>query len=158
MRGHFWTPEEDDQLRELHARSLTTREIGMELHCSRNAVIGRLHRLGIMKPRLVAVPKREKQPPKPKAVSEGAGFILKPKPVPEPSAGDGVGILEVTGCRWPISDDKANRHEHRFCNHLVEGDGSYCAHHKQMNVASYSQTLIKKTITVALYKLRKVAA
>lgn len=46
----FWTAERIETLRMMHHQGASSREIGMELHCSRNAVIGKLHRLGFIKP------------------------------------------------------------------------------------------------------------
>lgn len=46
----FWTDGRIEILRAMHHRGASSREIGMEIGCSRNAVIGKLHRLGIVKP------------------------------------------------------------------------------------------------------------
>lgn len=52
--GHpVWSPEKVKILLELHAQGLTTSQIGEKLKTTRNAVIGKLHRLGICIPRAV---------------------------------------------------------------------------------------------------------
>jgi len=43
----FWTAERDDELRRLHAQGLAFVAIGAALGCSKNACIGRAHRLGL---------------------------------------------------------------------------------------------------------------
>src|SRR5580693_290114 len=42
-----WTPERDSELRSLAAQNFSGRQIAKRLNCSRNAVMGRAHRLGI---------------------------------------------------------------------------------------------------------------
>lgn len=49
----FWTMERIDTLRQMHAGGHTCREIGMAIGTSRNAVIGKLHRLGLAKQSIV---------------------------------------------------------------------------------------------------------
>lgn len=46
----FWTAGRIEIMRVMHHRGASSREIGLEIGCSRNAVIGKLHRLGIVKP------------------------------------------------------------------------------------------------------------
>jgi GcrA cell cycle regulator len=50
-RGQKWTPKNDEKLKKLYAITppLSTRQIAVELDCgySRNAVIGRIHRLNL---------------------------------------------------------------------------------------------------------------
>lgn len=47
-----WPPERDAELTRLWSAGLSGGEIGMRLHCSRNAVIGRAHRIGLPKRRI----------------------------------------------------------------------------------------------------------
>jgi GcrA cell cycle regulator len=60
-----WTPERDEALRRLHAEGLSASQIAIELDCglTRNAVIGRTHRLGLSR---AARPKPEKTRPRPR--------------------------------------------------------------------------------------------
>lgn len=61
--GILWTAERDGVLRRLHAKGLSARRIAIELSCglSRNAVIGRIHRLGLS---LAARPKSSNPQPR----------------------------------------------------------------------------------------------
>lgn len=49
----FWTDDKIETLRAMHRDGHTCREIGMVVGATRNAVIGKLHRLGISKPSAV---------------------------------------------------------------------------------------------------------
>ena len=46
-RTKGWPPADDARLRELWAEGLPSREIGKQLRCSRDAVLGRARRLGL---------------------------------------------------------------------------------------------------------------
>jgi GcrA cell cycle regulator len=47
MRGQFWTPEQDAELRRMADEGMSARQIAEVLGVSRNAAIGRAHRLKI---------------------------------------------------------------------------------------------------------------
>ena len=83
------------------------------------------------------------------------------RPVLVPSADRSCGILDVTGCRWPIATDHDIIGGHAFCNHSTGAGKPYCEFHTRESVASYSQKLIRKTIGAALHayahKRRRVA-
>ena len=106
---------------------------------TRNAVMGKMHRMGYrrpnFKPRVVKVRpsapatvtpgpiRRSKfQPPPPMLASEATALP------PEPPI-DGVTIMELTPttCRWPIGDD-------RYCGGHAPWKKSYCAKHHSVSV------------------------
>jgi GcrA cell cycle regulator len=62
----IWTPERIEQLAALWGQGLSTAEIGRRLDISKNAVVGKAHRLG-----LTARPSPLKRPPAPKGVPAG---------------------------------------------------------------------------------------
>lgn len=53
-----WTEQRVARLKHLHAEGLSCKQISAELGCSKNAVIGKLHRLGFSTPR----PPKDKTP------------------------------------------------------------------------------------------------
>jgi len=117
-----WAPEHDDALRKHHSEGLsgaqTAAEINWEFHTtySRNAIIGRLHRLGLTRPlvrriRKIAAPKVDKQPkPKPVETFMAQAFV--------PRAADALPrhlpLLELKPivCRYPYGDGPFS-----FCGH-----------------------------------------
>lgn len=148
-----WSPDDDARLIEMLAAGLSATQIGAALGRSRSAVIGRTHRLehagktlirvrGPLKPsgsrkytaRTIA--NRLPQPvvtPQKRATTGilspakvRAAPVLVVPPPPPPSTDNAVDILEVTGCRFPVSNDAP----HRFCNHAKRHEDSYCEYHK----------------------------
>lgn len=65
-----WTDEQIDHLKQLRADNLSAREMGARLGCSRNAVIGKLRRLGLSAISCVPTAQRKRQP-KPKVERRG---------------------------------------------------------------------------------------
>lgn len=62
----FWTEDRVEKLKRMLADGDSSGAIGRELGCTRNAVIGKATRMGIMRPgRIVVVTPRQKKPRKP---------------------------------------------------------------------------------------------
>jgi GcrA cell cycle regulator len=102
MISYFWTPERAVAVVELAAEGLLTREIGRRLGCSRNAVIGRLHRQGLSNVHKEADPQ---------------------------TIFDRLPDLKLSGCRWIVGDVRAGRWS--YCGAPVsEPGGSWCAEHR----------------------------
>ncbi len=96
-----WTPEVVESLRSLWAEGLTTTEIGRRLGMSKNAVIGKAHRLGLNgRPS----PIRRERPARPAA-------------------------RRFTGpsCQWPIGDPRNN--DFHFCGEPAHPGKPYCLSH-----------------------------
>lgn len=133
----FWTPTKIDLLKHLaekHDRSET--EIGQELKCSRNAVIGKAGRLGISlraPDRLAWRPMRKSRPRPPKAVLrpikinaiEQAVFEI----APEPTQATWISFADIEGdaCRWPVEGEPGPRM--MCCGATQIVGSSYCGHH-----------------------------
>jgi GcrA cell cycle regulator len=151
-----WTEERLKLLRELFDQGLTASMIAARIHVSRNAVIGKVHRLGL---------DRRGLPPRPKATQKAArsakpaparpkvnGFAavnavrraerLKASPglpehsEPDPIAHDNVvpmsqrlSLLELNEatCHWPIGDP--SNPEFFFCGGKALAGLPYCAGH-----------------------------
>ena len=147
-------------------------QIGAALGCGKNGAIGKWHRvrdkrdlakLVAVKPR-VGIPTGSRKagrvkPSKPAVAANGA-ILLPVKPsTPAAVHGDVCHILDVTGCRWPVTPDDCARADHRFCNAKQHPGSSYCEAHAHLNVASYSSELIRRTVrsTLAVLKMGRAA-
>jgi GcrA cell cycle regulator len=134
----FWKdhPQAAPLMRELFARGLTMSQISAEVGCSRNAVIGRVHREGLARTTgFVARRKPQPREPRPKRTSKvvlsTTAFapceVEPPREIETtlaPTAGrDRKTILQlVTGdCRWPLGDC--------FCAEPARPGSSYCSYH-----------------------------
>lgn len=153
-----WTAQMDETLKRLALEGYSMSQIAGHLNCglSRSACIGRWHRLTEADKALVlpvktklhpgavsvrrkrAIPKPvevdAKGPSQPRlaASSKVRGFLLPL--LPEPARGPSVGILDVTGCKWPVAEDPSLIGGHAFCNH-EKADDRYCAYHQARNVS-----------------------
>ena len=157
-----WTEERVERLRKLWLEGLSASRIAAELAggVTRNAVIGKVHRLG-MSGRVkapTAIPETARRPSKPSADPRGqplhhaasmpmrgnlaVALQSRPMPAPQPyrSSGDNVvpmaeavTIMELreSMCRWPVGDPSSS--EFRYCGGKAPiGDGPYCTFHSRM--------------------------
>jgi GcrA cell cycle regulator len=98
----FWTPENDEKLKALYYRGLSASQIARELQAvSRNAVIGRLHRIGLKRGGPSHPGAKARGTPR-GAPRKGAGRLaavrqLTSQPVPEREAKPKAGASS-----WPI--------------------------------------------------------
>jgi GcrA cell cycle regulator len=105
-----WNDEKITRLKKLWSEGLTTGEIGKRLGVSKNAVVGKAHRLGL-KGRPSPIKRPEKAPaPKKEATKV---FTLTD--------------LSSQTCRWPIGDPK--HEDFRFCGKPVAIGKPYCPEH-----------------------------
>ncbi len=98
-----WTPQRISVLIALWNEGLTTSEMGNRLGITKNAVVGKVHRLGL--------PKR--------------GSPIKQKP--KPAAVIGMASLRPGMCSWP--DGEPGKEDFRFCGDPSEAGKPYCPHH-----------------------------
>src|SRR6266567_4728419 len=94
-----WTPERIEQLTALWEQGITTAEIGRRIGVTKNAVIGKVHRLGLV-PRVV----KEAPPPR-RNVFDFAGPV----------------------CMWPVGHPTDD--DFHFCGGAPLAGKPYCAHH-----------------------------
>lgn len=109
-----WTDERIEQLKALWAEGLTTGEIGKRLQVSKNAVVGKAHRLGL-KGRPSPI-KRAKEPRRQAPAAKE----------PEPKIKSIVDLSAHT-CRWPIGDPREP--DFHFCGAPALPGKPYCAEH-----------------------------
>jgi len=112
-----WTDEKIEQLKELWDQGLSTAEIGRELGVSKNAVVGKSHRLGLK--------------PRPSPIS-GKAPEKAPKPKPKPKVKESSRINDVIDlgpqmCRWPFGDPGDD--DFHFCGKTSVQGKPYCEEH-----------------------------
>ena len=128
-----WNDERVEQLCKLRADGLSCSQIAKQLGCgiTRNAVIGKLHRLGLSGPREPSMPKPKvlrARPPKrepPVRAPDQRPAITAPPPVR-------VEAVRLTdpcrgACKWPIGDPREAGFG--FCG--APAEGRYCAEHTE---------------------------
>jgi len=164
-----WTEARIEEMLTMWRTGYTTYQIADKFGVSRNTICGKLHRVKIARGILEAKPRIRKpsktdEPRKASTMTlpARAGFVLAKSPVTSvaaPDEGQLASIIDVTGCKWPVKDDEAYVGGVAFCNHGTLDGSSYCPYHKAESVASYSRTLISKTVRTAWHVYnRKVAA
>lgn len=101
-----WTPELVERLRELWAEGHSTAEIGRMIGLSKNAVVGKAHRMKL--------PPRQSSPRKAKPVIRRVRV----------HAGKGP------ACQWPIGDPRSG--DFHFCGAPAVPGKPYCEEHCAM--------------------------
>ncbi|AXS39619.1 GcrA family cell cycle regulator [Breoghania sp. L-A4] len=149
-----WTTERVDLLKKLWAEGLSASQIAAELGgVTRNAVIGKVHRLGLSgrakSTNTAAKPRRPRAAPatparptasQPRSVGATALKIeeapaeaieTKPAPVHELviPVEERASILQLNErtCKWPIGDPSTD--DFYFCGRQSDSGAPYCAHH-----------------------------
>lgn len=141
-----WSEPRITTLRTLWLDGLSASQIAKQLGgVTRNAVIGKVHRLGLGGRGAPSAPGRPARitparPPRPRrAVSRAAPRaaqqprlpVAAPAPPPEgPGLISDLARLGVHACKWPIGDPKGP--EFSFCGR--HADGRYCAAHEAQSV------------------------
>lgn len=169
----IWTQEQRDELVALwNSGSKTYSELAAYFGVSRSSIAGRMRREKHIRglpideshahnTRRTGLPRSERRKKKMFTLPARAEFVLSAYKVPDPripDEGQLASIVDVTGCKWPVRDDAEFVGGVAFCNYAVDGDKSYCPYHAQINVASFSRSLIRKTIKSALHLVKEKAA
>lgn len=133
----LWPIEREEQLRKLFAEKRSAGEIAAEMGgLSRNAVCGKLARLGLVRgygPRHPDKPVQKKRTRKPKAPLQPGAPKFNPELFVCAEAVDVVprhltiDDLEEGDCRYPYGDGPFT-----FCGHRVVIGKSYCPAHSQL--------------------------
>jgi GcrA cell cycle regulator len=113
--GSVWTEQRLEQLKSLWAKGLSISQIGAEIGVSRNAVVGKVHRMGLPK-RQSPIMRSEKTP-----AVRPAAKTASPMTFEE---------WDRSKCCWPIGDPKSD--DFRFCGERASEGRPYCAHHCAM--------------------------
>jgi GcrA cell cycle regulator len=147
-----WTDDRVEQLKKLWEGGLSASQIAAELgNVTRNAVIGKVHRLGLSG--------RAKSPssaaPRPRKPRPAQQMVRMPRPVargntalahdyqvemePDPISVDNVipisqrlQLVELNDatCHWPVGDPAST--DFYFCGGKAVAGAPYCAHHSRI--------------------------
>ena len=129
-----WTDERVEQLKQLWAEGLSASQIARQLGgVTRNAVIGKVHRLGLAGR---ATPARAERPrlqvarrtvrPRPAPIIQVP--IIEKDPVVD-EFGRKTTVLTISDrmCKWPIGDPSTS--DFHFCGHPPKAGSPYCEAH-----------------------------
>ncbi len=117
-----WTTEKIKQLKKLWSKGKSTVEIGRELGISKNAVVGKVHRLELNARPSPIKKEAVKKPVKKKEVKQGNVSLMD---------------LKMNSCRWPIGDPKdADFH---FCGKDTVTGKPYCSEHCKIAYTSLKE-------------------
>ena len=137
-----WTDERVATLKKLWLDGLSASQIAKQLgEVTRNAVIGKVHRLGLSGRATPSQPSRPafRAPrPRPAAATPVAPrreTMLRQPPTPPAISVDLPGTATVLTlgahmCKWPIGDPSTN--EFSFCGRRAGADGPYCIEHARV--------------------------
>ncbi|MBR0781933.1 GcrA family cell cycle regulator [Bradyrhizobium iriomotense] len=150
--GH-WPSEHSDALRDYFLKGMSYAEIGRQINArfgtayTRNAVVGRAKRLGLVIPEWMTSPSIVPPLPGEALVSPRRSALpnlnLPPKSAMKPAARVKlrcVGVqprlielveLEAADCRYPYGGDKDGE-DIAFCGHPRQPGSSYCAPHARL--------------------------
>lgn len=128
-----WTDEQVEELKRLWDKGLTTGEIGKTLGVSKNAVVGKAHRLGLnSRPSPIRRGDDENTAADVPEQSTAEKKTVKPSPAKKTAEKEKkklftVNDLTSSSCRWPVGDPKDENFH--FCGKEALPDKPYCAEH-----------------------------
>jgi GcrA cell cycle regulator len=141
-----WTDERIEQLKALLTEGLSSTAIAAEMGCglTRNAIIGKVHRLGLVRPARPSRPAKPRAPRIRTATTRtrlsiqglGQAVLLDAHSVPLPLETEidipieqRRALLELTDetCKWPVGDPAAA--DFYFCGGAAEPGKPYCSAH-----------------------------
>ena len=140
-----WTEDRVELLKKLWAEGLTASQIANQLgEVTRNAVIGKAHRLGLSgrpspvksdrtraakpaKPKAAAAPKPASPKPQPKPVIKEPEIIEEEFEESDPATRQSLLTVTDRMCKWPIGHPGETGFH--FCGRKVQAGLPYCQHH-----------------------------
>jgi GcrA cell cycle regulator len=142
MATQGWTDDRVEMLTQLWLSGHSAAQVALALGgVSRNAVIGKLHRLGLTgvraaasRPRRIAPSAARPQRPirwgaTKRATTSSPAAAPAPIPVEPGLVRDTTG-LRLHVCKWPIGDPQAA--DFSFCGRRALGGGPYCPEHHRL--------------------------
>jgi GcrA cell cycle regulator len=143
MITETWTPERVEQLRSHVGAGLSCSQIAAAIGVTRNAVIGKIHRLGLAPGRPAGAPARISPPRARHSRFSAQRQLLRVMNAETPCGSDAAAdapiesaqrcsLLELaqSKCRWPVGDPTTA--DFAFCGNEVSAGFSYCAGHARM--------------------------
>lgn len=146
MRIETWTAERVEQLRHFVVNGLTCSQIATEIGVTRNAVIGKIHRLGLCPVRepgglertCSPRPRRERaarRAPVLQVLFSDRARVAETAAARPVQSGQPRSLLELTKgqCRWPVGEAAGDcGADPFFCGNATIAGLSYCAGHARM--------------------------
>lgn len=142
-----WSPERVEQLKRCFSAGLTCSQIAREIGVTRNAVIGKMNRMGLSQPRdpAVAQARRDARSTRPRSRRIWSAFTVadqrtllrdafpqvRVEEIPI-HGGRGCTLLELAQdrCRWPINDPGAANF--CYCGNEAFTGLPYCTGHARL--------------------------
>jgi GcrA cell cycle regulator len=128
-----WTNEKIGRLKKLWSQGLTTAAIGVQLKISKNAVVGKVHRLAL-KARQSPI-KPQNKPTEIKKIPKVGAIVRKTPRIFT------LAELSSQTCRWPFGDPK--HEDFGFCGQVVTQGKSYCAKHCDLAYVGSAKIQVK---------------
>tara|TARA_R110000744_G_scaffold125730_11_gene231776 strand:- start:75868 stop:76392 length:525 start_codon:yes stop_codon:yes gene_type:complete len=143
-----WTDERVEELKKLWSEGLSASQIAKQLGgVTRNAVIGKVHRLGLSGRATPSRPaRRPAKPSRPRTTTASIEPVRTARPAPsapaapltapmEPAvlpSGEFATVLTLKDsmCKWPIGDPSQS--SFRFCGRKTGASAAYCDAHANM--------------------------
>ncbi|MEZ5897381.1 MAG: GcrA family cell cycle regulator [Parvularculaceae bacterium] len=138
-----WNDERVELLKKYWAEGLSASQIASKMGgVTRNAVIGKVHRLGLSGRATPAKPQRGCEPERPQAQEDVVATVRKEisSMMSEPEfvapvvleGGDlaTVSTLKNNMCKWPVGDPAKD--DFHFCGQPAPSGKSYCPYHAHM--------------------------
>ena len=134
-----WTDERVKTLRRMWADGHTAKAIAQHFRCiSRNAVIGKLGRLGLLgsddrrtpQPHAPRKPVQRRKVPKTVIATLEAVFAAPEPPVARHEPSTTLANIRSNQCHWPIGEPKGRDTE--YCGAPKPLGASYCAYHRRL--------------------------
>lgn len=138
-----WTDERIERLKDRFAAGLSCRRIAEDIGVSRNAVIGKLSRLGLTRDKNGGAPRPSRKPAGKERRAKSVprlqyGMLLKLYAGPQPTIEEPIpsqhccSLLELSGerCRWPISTPGLA--DFCFCGNTPLVGLPYCVGHARL--------------------------
>lgn len=125
-----WTPEKIKQLKKLWQKGKSTVEIGKELGMSKNAVVGKVHRLAL--------------DARPSPIKKANAAPKRPTKIKMPEGGHGIMTLldlRINSCRWPIGELKDENFH--FCGKECQTGKPYCPEHCKVAYTSLKELTLQ---------------
>ncbi|WP_309087637.1 GcrA family cell cycle regulator [Phenylobacterium sp.] len=155
-----WTDERVELLKKLWLDGLSASQIAKQLGgVTRNAVIGKVHRLGLSGRATPSKPQRTvfkaprparvatAAPSAPRRIAEPVAAAPAPSPVRYVDEAPGMATVLTLGahmCKWPIGDPALD--SFTFCGRRTDETGPYCCEHAQV---AYQPAQVKKKSSAA---------
>jgi GcrA cell cycle regulator len=130
----IWTAENVAKLRRLWAEDLSAAEIGRQIGTTKNAVVGKAHRLNLRSRPSPILRGATPKPPAIRRLRAGEAMLPRLESVPPstsalPETPFLAELLSSRECQWPLWGNGTPRAEKKFCGEQASIERPYCPVH-----------------------------